>query len=286
MARVGGQNLLILNPRDLPAFVKELRGVPFTCFTGVNTLYAHLLTTPGFTDVDFSSLRLSIAGGMAAQRPVAERWAEVAGRTLIEGYGLTEASPVTCINPPDIAEFTGAIGMPVPSTEVAVRGPDGEDLGIAQLGELRFRGPQVMRGYWRRPEETAIALGDDGFLATGDLGVVGEDGLLRVVDRLKDMIVVSGFNVYPNEVEEVAAGCPGVREAACVGVPDPETGESLLLFVAASDPGLDHDRLIAHLRANLTGYKVPRRIEFRDELPKTPVGKVLRRALREEVSTP
>jgi long-chain acyl-CoA synthetase len=260
--------------------------VPFTCFTGVNTLYAHLLETPGFADLDFSSMRLSIAGGMAAQRPVAERWTALTGRTLIEGYGLTEASPVTCINPPDIAAFTGAIGMPVPSTEIAVRGPDGEDLGVGQMGELRFRGPQVMRGYWGRPEETATALGDDGFLATGDLGVVGDDGLVRVVDRLKDMIVVSGFNVYPSEVEEIAAGCPGVREAACVGVPDSATGESPLLFVAASDPELDHDRILAHLRANLAGYKVPRRIEFRDELPKTPVGKVLRRALREEVTTP
>jgi long-chain acyl-CoA synthetase len=223
---------------------------------------------------------------MAAQRPVAERWCAVTGRTLIEGYGLTEASPVTCINPPDIDAFTGAIGMPVPSTEIAVRGPGGEDLGVGMMGELRFRGPQVMRGYWGRPEESVAALGHDGFLATGDLGVVGDDGLVRVVDRLKDMIVVSGFNVYPNEVEEVAAGCAGVREAACVGVPDPETGESLLLVVAASDPALDHDRLLAHLRASLTGYKLPRRIEFRDELPKTPVGKVLRRALREEVRAP
>jgi long-chain acyl-CoA synthetase len=284
MLRCGARSLLILNPRDLPAFVKELGKEEFTVITGVNTLFAHLMATPGFAELDFSTLRLTIAGGMAAQRPVAERWKEITGTPLVEGYGLTEASPVTNCNRLDIESFTGAVGYTLPSTEVAVRGQGGERLGVGDVGELCFRGPQVMRGYWGRPEDTAAVLAEDGFLATGDVGFVGEDGLVRVVDRLKDTILVSGFNVYPNEVEEVAAGCPGVRESACVAVPDQATGEAVALYVVRSDASLTREALLGHLRANLARYKVPHRVEFREELPKTPVGKVLRRALREEVA--
>jgi long-chain acyl-CoA synthetase len=283
MLRCGARSLLILNARDLPAFVKELRREPFSVITGVNTLYAHLMATPGFADLDFSGLRLTIAGGMAAQRPVAERWKAITGTPLIEGYGLTEASPVTNCNRLDIEEFTGAIGYPLPSTEVAVRGADGAELGVGEAGELCFRGPQVMRGYWNQPEETAAVLGPDGFLASGDVGFMGEDGMVRVVDRLKDTIVVSGFNVYPNEVEEIAAGFPGVRECAVIGVPEGATGEAVVMYVVRDDPALTDLALLEYLRGNLARYKVPGRVEFRDELPKTPVGKVLRRALREEV---
>lgn len=284
MVRLGATSVLILNARDLPDLVKEMGRQPFTVVTGVNTLFAHLMATPGFAQLDFSSLRLSVTGGMAAQRSVAERWKAMTGRPLIEGYGLTETSPVVCANRLDIEDFTGAIGLPVPSTELAVRGADGVELGVGEVGELCFRGPQVMRGYWQRPDETAAVLGADGFLATGDLGRIEPDGLVRIVDRLKDMVVVSGFNVYPNEIEEAAVECPGVREAACIGVPDRDTGERLALFVVADDPGLDEERLVAHLRTRLTGYKVPKRIEFRSELPKTAIGKPLRRALREEMS--
>lgn len=283
MVRCGAHNLLILNPRDLPAFIKELQKHPFTVITGVNTLFAHMLDTPGFDRIDFSRVRLCIAGGMASQRPVAERWQQATGRPIIEGFGLTEASPVVSCNRLDIDAFTGTIGVPVPSTEVAVRDADGNDLGVGGVGELFFRGPQVMRGYWERPDETTATLGADGFLATGDIGTMDENGLLRVVDRAKDTILVSGFNVYPNEVEEIAVGCPGVREAACIGLPDERTGETVALYVTRSDAALTEETLLGHLRMNLTGYKVPHHIEFRDELPKTPVGKVLRRALREEV---
>jgi long-chain acyl-CoA synthetase len=283
MLRCGARNMLILNARDLPDLVGTLRGERVTVITGVNTLFAHLMATPGFADLDLSALRLTIAGGMATQRPVAERWKAITGTPLIEGYGLTEASPVTNCNRLDIEDFTGAVGYPLPSTEVAVRGPDGAERGVGEEGELCFRGPQVMRGYWRRPDETAAVLGADGFLASGDVGVMDEDGLVRVVDRLKDTIVVSGFTVYPNEVEEIAVGCPGVRECAVIGVPEGATGEAVVMYVVRDDPALTEEALLAHLRANLTRYKLPHRIEFRDELPKTPVGKVLRRALREEV---
>jgi long-chain acyl-CoA synthetase len=283
MLRCGAHNLLILNPRDLPAFIKALQKHPFTVITGVNTLYAHMLDTPGFDRIDFSHVRLCVAGGMASQRPVAERWQQATGRPIIEGFGLTEASPVVTCNRLDIDAFTGTIGVPVPSTEVAIRDADGKDVGVGGVGELHFRGPQVMRGYWNRPDETAATLGADGFLATGDIGTMDPNGLLRVVDRAKDTIMVSGFNVYPNEVEEIAVGCPGVREAACIGLPDERTGETVALYVTRTDASLTEETLLGHLRMNLTGYKVPHHIEFRDELPKTPVGKVLRRALREEV---
>ncbi len=283
MVRCGAHNLLILNPRDMPAFMAELRKYPFTIIVGVNTLFAHMLDAPGFDRVDFSEVRLCVAGGMSTQRPVAERWQATTGKPIIEGYGLTEASPVVTCNRLDIQDFTGAIGVPVPSTELSVRDADGNELPPGQAGELAFRGPQVMRGYWNRPEETAGCLGADGFLLTGDIGRIDEDGLVRVIDRAKDTILVSGFNVYPNEIEEIAVGCPGVTEAACVGLPDDRRGEVAALFVTTNDPALTIDTLRAHLRANLTGYKVPHRIEFRDELPKTPVGKVLRRAIREEV---
>jgi long-chain acyl-CoA synthetase len=283
MLRCGARSLLILNARDLPAVVKELRREPFSVITGVNTLFAHLMATPGFSELDFSRLRLAVAGGMATQRPVAERWKAITGTPLIEGYGLTEASPVTNCNRLDIEEFTGGIGYPLPSTEIAVRGRDGAELGPGETGELCFRGPQVMRGYWNQPDETAAVLGPDGFLASGDVGLVGEDGMVRVVDRLKDTIVVSGFNVYPNEVEEVAAGCPGVRECAVIGVPERLTGEAVAIFVVRDDPAVSESALLEHLRANLARYKVPHRVEFCEELPKTPVGKVLRRALRDQV---
>ena len=283
MLRCGAHNLLILNPRDMPGFIRELHKYPFTIITGVNTLFAHMLDTPEFDKLDFSRLRLCVAGGMAAQRPVAERWQAVTGKAIAEGYGLTEASPVVTCNRLDTTEFTGTIGVPVPSTELAVRGVDGADLGVGEVGELAFRGPQVMLGYWNRPDETAKCIGPDGFLLTGDIGRIDDDGLVRVIDRAKDVIVVSGFNVYPNEVEEIAVGCPGVFEAVCVGLPGEATGEVVALFATRNDPQLTVDTLRAHLRANLAAYKVPHRIEFREELPKTPVGKVLRRAIREEV---
>lgn len=283
MLHCGAHNLLILNPRDMPGFIRELGKYPFTIITGVNTLFAHMLNSPGFDKLDFSSLRLCVAGGMAAQRPVAERWQAVTGKAIAEGYGLTETSPVVTCNRLDTTEFTGTIGVPVPSTELAIRNTDGNDLGVGEVGELAFRGPQVMRGYWNRPDETAKCLGQDGFLLTGDIGRIDDDGLVRVIDRVKDVIVVSGFNVYPNEVEEIAVGCPGVFEAVCVGLPRDATGEVVALFVTRNDPTLTVDTLRAHLRANLAAYKVPHRIEFREELPKTPVGKVLRRAIREEV---
>lgn len=279
---IGALNVLITNPRDIPGFVKELKKYRVTAMTGVNTLFNALLHNPDFATVDFSSWRLSLGGGMAVQKAVAERWKQVTGVALAEAYGLTETSPAACINPLDLAEYNGTIGLPIPSTDIQIRDTDGNELPVGESGELFIRGPQVMKGYWNRPDETARAIGPDGFLATGDMAMVTHDGYVKLVDRKKDMILVSGFNVYPNEIEDVVAALPGVLEVACIGVPDEHSGETVKIFVVRKDPALTEDDIIRHCRHNLTGYKVPRRIEFRDELPKTNVGKILRRALRDQ----
>ncbi|MDR7944763.1 AMP-binding protein [Achromobacter aegrifaciens] len=278
--KMGASNLLIINPRDIPGLVKEMRKVPFSAFTGVNTLFNALLNNPDFARLDFSRLRLTMGGGMAVQRSVADRWRAVTGRSLAQAYGLTETSPAVTINPLDVQEFTGSIGLPVPSTDISIRDDAGQELGVGETGEICVHGPQVTQGYWQRPDETALVLYADGFLRTGDVGYVDEKGYVFLVDRKKDMILVSGFNVYPNEVEDVAALHPGVREVAAVGVPDERSGEAVKLYVIRKDPALDAETLIAHCRKQLTGYKVPRYIEFRDDLPRTNVGKILRRELK------
>ena len=274
---MGGCNVLITNPRDIPGFVKELAKHKFTVITGVNTLFNALLNHP-----DFGQLKLTIGGGMAVQKAVADRWKQVTGRVLLEAYGLTETSPGVCINPLNLTEYSGAIGLPLPSTEIEIRDDSGKNLGIGEVGELCVRGPQVMKGYWQRPEETANAISADGFFATGDIARVDEKGFVRIVDRKKDMVLVSGFNVYPNEVEDVVAQHAGVLECAVIGVPDDKSGEAVKLFVVKKDPALTAEDLRKHCEANLTGYKRPKYIEFRTELPKTNVGKILRRALRDE----
>ena len=281
--KLGGHNILITNPRDMPGFVKELAKIRFTIITGVNTLFNGLLNTPGFKDLDFSSLKVSLGGGMAVQRAVAEKWRQIAGVALIEAYGLAETSPAICINPLNLSEYNGSIGLPVPSTELSLRNDENQEVGTGrdQVGEICVRGPQVMRGYWNRPDETAKVMTQEGFLRTGDIGYIDERGYIRIVDRKKDMILVSGFNVYPNEVEDVVALHPGVLEVAAVGVPDEKSGEAVKIVVVKKDQTLTAEALIAHCRANLTNYKVPRRVEFRAELPKSNVGKILRRLLRE-----
>lgn len=278
--KYGALNVLITNPRDMPVFVKTIAKLGFTVMTGVNTLYNGLLNTPGFEAVDFSKLKLAIAGGMAMQRGVAERWHAATGVPVIEAYGLTETSPGAVVNRLDQREFTGSIGLPLPSTEVSIRDDAGTEVGIDTPGELCLRGPQVMQGYWGRPEATAEVLSEDGWLRTGDMAAIDADGSLRIVDRKKDMIIVSGFNVYPNEIEEVVALHPGVLEVGAVGVPDERAGEVPKIVVVRKDADLSAEQIVAHCRKHLTGYKVPRHVEFRDELPKTNVGKVLRRALR------
>jgi long-chain acyl-CoA synthetase len=279
----GALNYLITNPRDLPGFVRELGKVKFTAVTGVNTLFNGLLNTPGFADLDFSHLKLTLGGGMAVQQAVAERWRRVTGAPLIEAYGLTETSPAVCINPMDLPDWNGSIGLPVPSTEVSIRSEDGEFLPIGEVGELCVRGPQVMKGYWNLPEETAFVLDEKGWLKTGDVARMDENGFVYIVDRKKDMILVSGFNVFPNEVESVIVEIPGVLEVGVIGVPDPEgSGEIVKAVIVRNDNSLTEEEVIAHCRKELTGYKVPKIIEFRDELPKTNVGKILRRELREE----
>ncbi|HET6631223.1 MAG TPA: AMP-binding protein [Rhodanobacteraceae bacterium] len=283
--RLGGLNWLITNPRDMPGFVKSLRKVRFTALTGVNTLFNGLLHTPGFDALDFSALHLTLGGGMAVQRTVADRWKQVTGCTLAEAYGLTEAAPAVCINPLDLEAYNGSIGLPVPSTDVAIRDDEGRNLPIGETGELCVRGPQVMKGYWQRPRETAAVLAD-GWLRTGDIARMDARGYVYIVDRKKDMILVSGFNVFPNEVEDVAAGHPGVLEVAAVGVPDEHSGEVVKLFVVRKDPTLTADALRHYLHDKLAGYKRPRHIEFRDELPKSNVGKILRRALRDSEPAP
>jgi long-chain acyl-CoA synthetase len=279
--KIGGQNHLITNPRDMPGFVKELSQIPFTAITGVNTLFNGLLNTPGFDKIDFSTLRLTLGGGMAVQRAVADRWKQVTRCTLVEAYGLTETSPAACMNPLDMPEYNGAIGMPVPSTDACVKDEENRMLPQGEIGELCIKGPQVMKGYWQRPEETANSIDSDGWLHTGDIARMDEKGFFYIVDRKKDMILVSGFNVYPNEVEDVIAMMPGVLEVAAVGVPDDKSGEAVKVVIVKKDPNLTADQVKAHARENLTGYKQPKFVEFRNELPKTNVGKILRRELRD-----
>jgi len=280
-ARLGGLNWLITDPRDMPAFVKELRHSRFTAITGVNTLFNGLLNTPGFADLDFSNLHLTLGGGMAVQRSVADRWKKTTGCTLAEAYGLTETSPAVCINPLDLKDYNGSIGLPVPSTDVAIWSEDNQPLPIGETGELMVRGPQVMKEYWRRPDETAKVLTADGWLHTGDIARMDADGYVYIVDRKKDMILVSGFNVYPNEVEAIVMEHPGVREVAAVAAADEHSGEAVKLFVVRKDPALTAEALKQFCHDRLTAYKRPKYIEFRDSLPKSNVGKILRRELRD-----
>lgn len=281
--KIGAINVLITNPRDLQGFVKELGKYRFSVITGVNTLYNALLNSPDFAKLDFSHLHVSLAGGMAVHRSVAERWHQVTGKALIEAYGLTETSPAVTVNPLDLAEYNGSIGLPIPSTEIAIRDDEGNDLPPGQAGELCVRGPQVMKGYWQRPDETAKVFMPDGFLRTGDVAAVDENGFVRIVDRKKDMIIVSGFKVFPNEIEDVVSLHPGVQEVGAVGLSDSTSGEAVTIVVVKRDPNLSADDLIAHCRLHLTGYKIPRHVEFREELPKTNIGKILRRSLRDEM---
>lgn len=280
--KLGGQNLLITNPRDMASFISDLKKYPFTALTGVNTLFNGLLNQDEFKNANFSEFKLTIGGGMAVQRAVAEKWKQVTGIPLIEGYGLTECSPVAAAGTYNQQEYTGAIGLPLPSTDMRAVDEAGEPLPQGEVGELQVRGPQVMKGYWQRPEETAKVMTDEGWLYTGDIGYMDEKGQFFIVDRKKDMILVSGFNVFPNEVEDVVASHPKVLEVAAVGVPHEVSGELVKVFVVAKDPTLTDKEVIAHCRKELTGYKVPKLVEFRDELPKTNVGKILRRELREE----
>ena len=282
MLKLGGLNVLITNPRDMPGFIKELRKHRFTMFTGVNTLFNGLLNQPDFAGVDFTALRVTLGGGMAVQKTVAERWKQATGCTLVEAYGLSETSPAAIINPLDLKDYNGSIGLPIPSTEVSIRSDDGGEVPLGQPGEICIRGPQVMPGYWQQPESTAAVMTADGYFMTGDLGTMDERGYVRIVDRKKDMIKVSGFNVYPNEVEAVVASLPGVLECAAIGVPDEHSGEGLKLFVVRKDPALTEEDVRKYCHDNLTGYKRPRHIEFRQELPKSNVGKILRRALRDD----
>ena len=278
--KFGGTNVLITNPRDMPGFVKELSTVKFTAISGVNTLFNGFLKTPGFSELDFSSLNLSIGGGMAVQRAVAERWLNVTGCDLLEGYGLTECSPVVSFVPFDIGQYTGSIGVAVPSTDIRLVGEDGEDVKAGEPGELLVKGPQVMRGYLGRQEATDEVL-TDGWLSTGDIAKIDDEGLLYIVDRKKDMILVSGFNVFPNEIEDEVVTHDGVLEAAAIGIPHEVSGEVVKIFVVKKDPSLTEEQVIEHCRERLTGYKVPKLVEFRDELPKSNVGKILRRKLKE-----
>lgn len=281
--RLGWTNILITNPRDFPGFVKELKRHPFTYMSGVNTLFNALLNTPGFDSVDFSKLRVTLGGGMAVQRAVAERWKKVTGCILTQAWGLTETSPAACINPIHL-DFNDSIGLPISSTEIGIADDSGQMLPIGQVGEICVRGPQVMQGYYQRADETARVMLPDGWLRTGDIGRMDEHGFVYIEDRKKDMINVSGFNVYPNEIESVAVTHPGVLEAAAVAKADAHSGEVVALFVVRKDPALTADALIEHCRGQLTGYKVPRHIYFRKDLPKTNVGKILRRELRDEAA--
>lgn len=280
--RTGGTNLLIPNPRDMAGFIKELQKYQVSFFPAVNTLYNGLLNTPGFDKLDFSKLKIANGGGMATQKPVAEKWLKVTGTALSEGYGLSETSPTLTCNPATITEFSGTIGLPVPSTWLSIRDDDGNELPLGEAGEICAKGPQVMSGYWNRPEETAKVTTADGYFRTGDIGVMDEKGYTKIVDRKKDMILVSGFNVYPNEIEEVLASHPGVLECAVIGVPDSRSGEAVKAFVVKKDPNLSAEDVIKFAATQLTGYKVPKQIEFRTDLPKTNVGKILRRELRDE----
>ncbi|NJD24206.1 MAG: long-chain-fatty-acid--CoA ligase [Betaproteobacteria bacterium] len=278
---IGARNLLIANPRDIPGFVKEWSKYPITVSTGVNTLFNGLLNNPEFAKLDFSTMKLSLGGGMAVQAPVADRWKKVTKSPLLQAYGLTETSPAATINPLHLKDFNGSIGLPISSTEVSIRSDDGKEVPITQVGEICIHGPQVMKGYWQRPEETANVMTEDGFLRTGDMGYIDHEGFVFIVDRKKDMILVSGFNVYPNEVEEAVAMHEGVGDVAAIGVHDDNSGEAVKIFVVRKDPNLTAEELIKHCRQHLTGYKVPKQVEFRADLPRTNVGKILRRALKE-----
>ena len=284
--RLGGCNVLITNPRDIAGLIKELKQHKFTAFTGVNTLFNALANHPDFPTVDFSHLHLTLGGGMAVQKAVAERWKEITGVALVEAYGLTETSPAAVINPLNLTAYNGFIGLPIPSTEIELRDDQGNAVGFDTPGELCIRGPQVMKGYWNRPDETAKVLGADGFLATGDVATINQDGYLKIVDRKKDMILVSGFNVYPNEIEDVLALMPGILEVAAVGAPDEHSGEIVMVCIVKKDPNLTEEQVIQFARQSLTGYKMPRRVRFMTELPKTNVGKILRRELRQMVCAP
>jgi long-chain acyl-CoA synthetase len=278
---IGAKNLLIANPRDIPGFIKEWGKYPVTVVTGVNTLFNALLNHPDFAKLDFSPMRITLGGGMAVQAPVAERWLKTVGVPLLQAYGLTETSPAATINPLDMHEFNGAIGLPISSTEISIRDDEGSEVPPSQIGEICIRGPQVMKGYWQRPDETANVFHPDRFLRTGDMGYVDPKGYVFLVDRKKDMILVSGFNVYPNEVEEAVAMHPGIIDVAAIGVADAHSGEAVKIFVVRKDPRVTEQQLIDHCRTLLTGYKVPKHVEFRDDLPRTNVGKILRRALKE-----
>lgn len=280
--RIGALNILVPNPRDFAGFVKELSKYKFNIFPAVNTLFNALLNTPGFDQLDFSGLKVASGGGMTVQKVVADKWFKVTGCQIAEGYGLSETSPVATANPAVSTEFSGTIGMPIPSTEIAILDDNGQPVPLGQTGEIAIRGPQVMVGYWQRPDETARAMTPDGFFKSGDIGIMDERGYIRIVDRKKDMILVSGFNVYPNEIEGVVAEHPGVLECACIGVPDEHSGEAVKLFVVRKDPSLTLEELQRFCKEQLTGYKRPKYIEFRTVLPKTNVGKILRRQLREE----
>lgn len=279
--RFGGLGVLITNPRDIPGFVKELTQRKFTSITGVNTLFNALLNNGEFAKLDFSALRLTVGGGMAVQRAVAEEWHKVTGCHILEGYGLTESSPVVTINPMDLTAYSGSIGLPVPSTDISLRNEEGKEVGIGEAGELCIKGPQVMRGYWQRPDETAKILTEDGWLLTGDIATIDEEGFIRIVDRKKDMILVSGFNVFPSEIEEVLAHHEGILEVACIGIPDAKSGEAVKVFIVPKQGvQLTKAVVIEYCKRNLTAYKVPKEVEFRTELPKSNVGKILRRELR------
>ena len=278
--KIGAEIYLITNPRDFKGFIKELEKIRFSAITGVNTLFNALLNTPGFSKLDFSNLKITIGGGMAVQRAVAERWKAVTGQTLIEAYGLTETSPGVCINPIDLPEYNGNIGLPLPSTECSIQNDDCELLAIGQVGELCVRGPQVMQGYLNRPEQTEAVLKSDGWFHTGDMATMDEDGFVKILERKDDMILVSGFNVYPNEVEAVVVEHPGVHEVAAIGVPDEKSGEVVKIFVVKKDPALTEEELHEHCKKGLAAYKIPKHVEFRDSLPKSNVGKILRRELR------
>jgi len=280
--RVGALNILIPNPRDIPGLIRELSKHKFNMLPAVNTLYNALVSHPDFRHLDFSGLKIANGGGMAVQQAVNDKWLAATGVAIIEGYGLSETSPVATCNRADSTAFSGTIGLPVPSTEIAILDDDGNEVPLGQPGEIAIRGPQVMKGYWNRPDETAKVMTADGYFKSGDVGIMDERGYVKIVDRKKDMILVSGFNVYPNELEAVAAAHPGVLECACIGVPDEHSGEAVKLFVVRRDPNLTVETLMAYCKENLTGYKKPKYIEFRDELPKTNVGKILRRALRDE----
>lgn len=276
----GGHGVLITNPRDIPHFIKELKRLPFSVFIGINTLFNALLHRSDFTKLNFKHLCLSVSGGMATQRSVADKWHQVTGGVILEGYGLTEASPVLTINPPGLSDFTGSVGLPVPSTDIKICDEDGNEVGVGESGELWAKGPQVMRGYWQKPDETKNVLSDDGWLRTGDVVRMDEKGFIFLVDRKKDMIIVSGFNVYPTEVEEVIASHPGVLEVGVIGVPSEQTGEAVKAFIVKKDPHLSEQDILDYAHERLTRYKVPKLIEFKTELPKSNVGKILRRKLR------